>query len=53
LVNVRFVSPVGPNEIRDAWEAKNGPIADLQAFHDELLSYGSPPAKFVKRLMGL
>lgn len=48
-----FVGNAEVNEIRSAWEAKNGPIQDMQAFHDQLLSYGSPPAKFVKRLMGL
>ena len=39
--------------IRDAYEAKHGPITDWRAFHDELLSFGSPPAKYVKELMGL
>lgn len=48
-----FVGNAEVNEIRDAWVEKNGPIEDQQAFHDQLLSYGSPPAKFVKRLMGL
>ncbi|MBI1355108.1 MAG: DUF885 family protein [Acidobacteria bacterium] len=48
-----FVGATEVNEIRSAWEAKYGPIQDMQAFHDQLLSYGSPPAKFVKRLMGL
>lgn len=47
---------VGYSEIRDvraAYEAKHGPITDWRAFHDELLSFGSPPAKYVKQLMGL
>ena len=48
-----FVGNAEVNEIRTAWDAKNGPITDFLAFHDQLLSYGSPPAKFVKRLMGL
>lgn len=48
-----FVGNSEVNEIRDAWVEKNGSIEDQQAFHDQLLSYGSPPAKFVKRLMGL
>jgi uncharacterized protein (DUF885 family) len=48
-----FVGNAEVNEIRASWEAKNGQITDFQSFHDQLLSYGSPPAKFVKRLMGL
>jgi uncharacterized protein (DUF885 family) len=47
---------VGYSEIQDiraAYEAKRGPITDWRAFHDELLSFGSPPAKYVKQLMGL
>ena len=48
-----FVGATEVNDIRQAWEAKHGPIQDMRAFHDRMLSYGSPPAKFVKRLMGL
>ncbi len=48
-----FVGNTEVNEIRDAWAAKHGPIRDMLAFHDQLLSHGSPPAKFVKRLMEL
>ncbi|HEX7081468.1 MAG TPA: DUF885 domain-containing protein [Gammaproteobacteria bacterium] len=40
-------------DIREAYEAEHGPITDWRAFHDELLSFGSPPAKYVKALMGL
>jgi len=48
-----FVGNAEINDIRDAYEAKHGPITDWKAFHDQALSFGSPPAKFVKRLMGL
>ena len=48
-----FVGNAEINDIRDAYEAKHGPITDWKAFHDQTLSYGSPPAKFVKRSMGL
>jgi uncharacterized protein (DUF885 family) len=48
-----FVGNVGINEIRKAFENKNGPIQDLKAFHDKMLSFGSPAPKYVKQLMGL
>ncbi|MCB9383939.1 MAG: DUF885 domain-containing protein [Bryobacterales bacterium] len=48
-----FAGATEINGIRDAYEAKHGPIADWKAFHDQALSYGSPPAKYVKRMMGL
>ena len=48
-----FVGNVGINEIRNAYENKNGPIQDLKAFHDKMLSFGSPAPKYVKQLMGL
>jgi len=40
-------------EIRKAWEARNGEITDWRAFHDTVLSHGSPPAKFIRRELGL
>jgi uncharacterized protein (DUF885 family) len=48
-----FVGNTEVNGIRTAYEAKHGPISDWTAFHDKMLSFGSPPAKYVKRLMGL
>ena len=48
-----FVGNVGINEIRKAYETKNGSIQDLKAFHDKMLSFGSPAPKYVKQLMGL
>jgi uncharacterized protein (DUF885 family) len=39
--------------IREAYEAKHGPTTDWRAFHDLLLSFGSPPTKYVKEMMGL
>ena len=41
------------NGIRDAYEAKHGQDIDLKAFHDELLSFGSPAPKYARELMGL
>ncbi|MCI0423489.1 MAG: DUF885 domain-containing protein [Acidobacteria bacterium] len=48
-----YVGNTEINEIRKAWEAKRGPIHDLKAFHDTVLSFGSPPPKYVKGLLGL
>jgi uncharacterized protein (DUF885 family) len=48
-----FVGNSEVRDIREAWEAEHGPISDWRSFHDELLSFGSPPAKYVEQLMGL
>lgn len=48
-----FVGIAEHNDLRRDWEARNGPIDDWQAYHDMVLSHGSPPAKFVRRLLGL
>jgi uncharacterized protein (DUF885 family) len=48
-----YVGNIEINEIRDAYRAKYGQDADLKTFHDQLLSFGSPPARYVKELMGL
>jgi uncharacterized protein (DUF885 family) len=40
-------------DLRTAHEAQHGAIADLRAFHDRLLSFGSPPAKYVKEMLEL
>ncbi len=48
-----FVGAAEHYDMRDAWIARHGPITDWQAYHDRVLSYGSPPAKFVRRMMGL
>ena len=48
-----FAGATEINDIRAAYEAKHGPVSDWKAFHDQMLSYGSPPAKYVRRLMGL
>lgn len=41
------------NGIRKAYEARHGPIQNLKAFHDQMLSYGSPAPKYVRELKGL
>jgi uncharacterized protein (DUF885 family) len=48
-----FVGNTEVNDIRKAYEAKHGAITDWRTFHDQMLSYGSPPAKYIKRMMGL
>jgi hypothetical protein len=48
-----FAGNIEINDIRDAYREKYGEDADLKTFHDKLLSYGSPPPKYVRDLMGL
>ena len=48
-----FVGISEHNDMREAWIAKHGPIEDWRAYHDMVLSHGSPPVKFVRRLVGL
>ena len=48
-----FVGIAEHNDIRNAWVERHGPIEDWQAYHDRVLSFGSPPAKFVRGLLGL
>lgn len=47
-----FVGNIEINAIRDAYEASTDTL-DLKTMHDKMLSYGSPAAKYVMRLMGL
>jgi uncharacterized protein (DUF885 family) len=48
-----YVGNTEINGIRKAYEAKHGPIKNPKAFHDKLLSFGSPAPKYVRELMGL
>ena len=41
------------NEIRRAYEQQLGDQFDQKEFHDKLLSFGSPPPRFVRQMMGL
>ena len=38
-------------DLRKAVEAKQGAAFNLKAYHDQVLSYGAPPVRFVKALM--
>ena len=48
-----FVGIAEHNDMREAWIERHGPIEDWKAYHDMVLSHGSPPTKFVRRLLGL
>jgi uncharacterized protein (DUF885 family) len=48
-----YVGSVEVNDLRTAYEAKNKGTVDLKKMHDAMLSFGSPPAKYVKEMMGL
>jgi len=38
-------------DLREAVEAKQGQAFDMKAYHDQVLSYGAPPVRFVRQLM--
>ena len=48
-----YVGNTEVNDIRKAYEAKMGGTVDVKTMHDLMLSFGSPPSKYVKELMGL
>ena len=47
-----FVGSAEVEDIRKGYEAQH-PNPDLLALHDQMLSYGTPAPKYIKRLMGL
>lgn len=38
-------------DLRDAVRAKRGDAFDLKAYHEQVLSYGAPPVRFVRQMM--
>lgn len=48
-----YVGNMEVNDIRKAYLKKHGENADLKTMHDQMLSFGSPSPKYVKRMMGL
>ncbi len=48
-----YVGSVEINDLRRAYEAKNKGKIDMKQMHDEMLSFGSPAAKYVKEMMNL
>ena len=48
-----FVGMSEMQELRDKAQAKAGKKFDLKKYHNQILSFGSPPAKYVKESLGL
>lgn len=48
-----FVGIAEHNDMRAAWIERNGAVQDWQAYHDRVLSFGSPPVRFVRGLLEL
>ncbi len=48
-----FIGVTEHLELRDRAKAKAGDAFDLKKYNDQVLSYGSPPVKYVRELMGL
>lgn len=48
-----YVGSVEVNDLRRAYEAKNKGKIDMKQMHDQMLSFGSPAAKYVKEMMNL
>ncbi len=46
-----FVGAQEHFDLRKAWEAKQGAKFNAKAYHDQVLSYGAPPVRFVRELM--
>ena len=40
-------------DLRDSAKKKAGPLFDQKKYNDQVISYGSPPVKYVRELMGL
>lgn len=47
-----YVGNIEVNDIRKAYEAKHG-TGNMKEMHDKMLSFGSPPSKYVKQSLGL
>jgi uncharacterized protein (DUF885 family) len=48
-----FVGAAEHLDLRDRAKKKLGDKFDLKKYNDQALSFGSPPAKYVRELMGL
>ena len=48
-----FIGATEHLELRERAKAKAGASFDLRKYNDTVLSFGSPPAKYVRELMGL
>ncbi len=48
-----YVGNIEINDLRKSYVEENKDALNIKKFHDKMLSYGSPPPKYVKELMGL
>ena len=48
-----FVGVTEHLELRECAKAKEGAVFDLKKYNDAVLSFGSPPAKYVREMLGL
>ena len=48
-----FVGVTEHLDLRDRARARDGSAFDLKKYNDTVLSFGSPPVKYVRELMGL
>ena len=48
-----FVGALEHDDLRAAAEAREGAAFNLKRYHDTVLSFGTPPVKFVRQEMGL
>jgi uncharacterized protein (DUF885 family) len=48
-----FVGITEMLELRDLAKKKAGPSFDQKKYNNQVITYGSPPAKYVRELMGL
>ena len=48
-----FVGVTEHLDLRDRAKARDGSAFDLNKYNDTVLSFGSPPVKYVRELMGL
>ena len=48
-----FVGATEHLELREKAKAKEGAAFDLKKYNDTVISFGSPPVKYVRELMGL
>lgn len=48
-----YIGNMEINDIRKAYEAKHKDNFDIKTMHDQILSFGSPPPKYIKELLEL
>lgn len=48
-----YIGNMEINDIRKSYESKHGENFDIKTMHDKVLSFGSPPPKYIKKLLKL